>query len=191
MSEPTRQAPFDWAWKAAGEFLNEVTDGDMTAQNTLAAIITRHAEPNERLRKAAGLWFSYDPCDCFQFHNTEAEAKASAEKSLDAYRDEAGDGWNEEVNGVCWGTVSQKVEEISRKEKPPESELEDGRDKDGTDFTHFDSIVEYALQPALSTPPQKEGMPVVERYVIEADGKMHVEHPPFNTKPLSESEVSK
>lgn len=95
-------------------------------------------------------WFSHDPeGHGLEFHETEAEAKAAAEKALDDYRDDAGDGWAESVTGVCWGRLFGQIVETERK---PAEEGEP-----------FDETVDYGLKglghPALST---KEATEVVE-----------------------------
>ena len=93
-------------------------------------------------------WFSYDPCDGFETHATETAARERAEKALQYEKDEAaGDGWNEEVTQICWGKVAQQVEETSRKQRPPDSELDCGVDKDGTSWGEWDEIVDYDLCP--------------------------------------------
>jgi len=58
-------------------------------------------------------FFSYDPEDGFQLHATEDEAKERAQNAIDLYRDDAAEGWAEEVEGVCWGNVRQNVVEIN------------------------------------------------------------------------------
>jgi hypothetical protein len=94
-------------------------------------------------------WFSYDPGDGFETHDTESAARERAEKALDYYKDDApSDGWSEEVTQVCWGKVSQQVQETMRKRRPPAAELdESGCDKDGTPWAEWDEIVDYALCP--------------------------------------------
>ena len=62
-------------------------------------------------------FFSYDPEDGFQLHDLEDEAKERAQKAIDLYRDDAAEGWPEEVEGVCWGNVRQNVVEINHDEE--------------------------------------------------------------------------
>ena len=78
------------------------------------------------------MWFSNDPSgDGIVFHETEAEARASAEKALDAERDCApDDGWSESVEYICWGKVMGHVAETER--RPSE-------------VSKFDDYVDYAL----------------------------------------------
>ncbi|MCC6415089.1 MAG: hypothetical protein IT582_04185 [Opitutaceae bacterium] len=93
-------------------------------------------------------WFSYDPGDGFETHGTEYAARKRAERALDYYKDEAGsEAWHEEVTQVCWGKVMQQVQETSRKQRPPASELDCGVDKDGTVWGEWDSIVDFELCP--------------------------------------------
>jgi hypothetical protein len=107
------------------------------------------AVPSSNLLGHSDTWFSYDPGDGFETHDTEQAARERAEKSLDYYKDDApSDGWNEEVTGICWGKVAQKVAETMRKTRPPKEELDDdGYDKDGTRWGEWDEIVDYALCP--------------------------------------------
>lgn len=54
-------------------------------------------------------FFCYCPDAGFDTFETEKEAKESAETSIDWYRDNAEEGWNEEVNQVCWGEIKQQA----------------------------------------------------------------------------------
>ncbi len=58
-------------------------------------------------------FFSYDPDTGINTHETEAEAKAEAENIIQEYRENADEGWSEEVSGVCWGEIKQKAFEES------------------------------------------------------------------------------
>jgi len=72
------------------------------------------------------MYFSYCPDAGFEIHDTALEAEKSAQDSLDYFRDNACDGWSEEVDGICWGTVSQdtqKVLEMSREDAEKEGIL--------------------------------------------------------------------
>ena len=57
-------------------------------------------------------FFSYDPEAGFQLHSTEDKAKTRAQNAIDLYRDDAAEGWAEEVEGVCWGELRQAAMEI-------------------------------------------------------------------------------
>lgn len=75
-------------------------------------------------------FFSYDPEDGFSFHTSEAEAKKAAEDSLECYRDVCSEGWPEEVESVCWGTV-QEIAGMTNKRVDPSG--------------HFDYLCDYEL----------------------------------------------
>ena len=62
------------------------------------------------------------------------EAKARADKALDMDRDEAAEGWSEEVTQICWGEVRGRVVETERRPVTPEDNLD------------CDEVVDYALQ---------------------------------------------
>lgn len=59
----------------------------------------------------AAKFFSFDPADDLVFHETEDDARSAAQRAIDLYRDEAADGWSEEVERVCWGLVIQQSAE--------------------------------------------------------------------------------
>ena len=55
-------------------------------------------------------YFVYSPDNGFETFDTAAEAEAVAEDLISAYREDAyEDGWDEDVESVCWGEVSQKA----------------------------------------------------------------------------------
>lgn len=71
------------------------------------------------------LYFSYDPLDRMQFHDTEESAKAAFEEALQVHEDLLADGdASDSENEVSWGKVSQKVEahdrELTEEEKAKE-----------------------------------------------------------------------
>ena len=53
-------------------------------------------------------FFCYCPDAGFDTFDTEKEAKDSAETSIDCHRDNADEGWDEEVSQICWGEIKQK-----------------------------------------------------------------------------------
>lgn len=52
-------------------------------------------------------YFSYDQECGFEWHETEEEAIQAAQDYIDDYRSNAGDGWSEAVESVCWGLIKQ------------------------------------------------------------------------------------
>ncbi len=69
-------------------------------------------------------YFSYDDETGFDLHDTADAAKAAAEASIDAYRDEAGEGWPEAVDNICWGQVIEHTEAGPSEPAPAGSELD-------------------------------------------------------------------
>lgn len=58
-------------------------------------------------------YFAYDPDAGFEQFNTEAEAMVFAQAAIDAYREVAGDGWDEDVENVCWGVVHGTTQQVA------------------------------------------------------------------------------
>jgi len=73
----------------------------------------------------------------FETFKTAKEAEADAEAHLDHYRDDAPDGWNDEVTGICWGEVKASVDETERRPFDPATDF--GIDPD------CEAVVDYGL----------------------------------------------
>ena len=83
-------------------------------------------------------FFSHCP-DCgFDTHPTAEKATEAAEGHLDHFREEAGDGWSEDVTGICWGEITQEVVETERRPRTDEDMCS----------PEFDEIVDYGLMDA-------------------------------------------
>jgi hypothetical protein len=64
---------------------------------------------------------TFDPQDGPEWFETADEAKAHAEHLLDMYRDDCGDGWDEEVDTIHWGEYTCLGEVVQTKcESAPE-----------------------------------------------------------------------
>ena len=79
-------------------------------------------------------WFSFDGGDGIEWHATEAEARARAERCFDLDRDNAREGWPEWVEDTCYGRVVGRVVETLRRPVT---------DDDG--LSGCDEYVDYAL----------------------------------------------
>jgi hypothetical protein len=54
-------------------------------------------------------FFTYCP-DCgFDTHETQEAAEKAADRCLDHFRDDAADGWSEDVTQICWGEIKGEV----------------------------------------------------------------------------------
>ena len=86
-------------------------------------------------------FFSYCPDEGFETHNTAEEAKKAADDSIDSFRDNAEDGWSEEVDQVCWGEVKEQSTMGDKRSK-------DDAAKEGIFVNSAcDFVCDYALQP--------------------------------------------
>lgn len=83
-------------------------------------------------------WFGYCPESGFEVFDSEEKARKYAEDSLGWFRGEAGDGWDEQVDQICWGEIKQ---DVKMSLKQPWDESEAGEDREG----EFDYYAEYSL----------------------------------------------
>ncbi len=92
-------------------------------------------------------YFCYDPECGFETFNNEAEAKACAEEYLNAAREEAGDGWAESVDQICYGKIIGSVVQTKYCDAPKtEEERINFEEKYGICFNHdWDSYADYEL----------------------------------------------
>lgn len=108
--------------------------------------------------------------DTTDMYDTEADAKDAAEAAFEFYRNNAGEGYDEELEYVAWGEVRERVVETLRRPWCEEA----GCDLD--DPTHdaskhpFDEHVEYELQAVEPSP-----IPMVLH--CPACGAQHVDAP--------------
>lgn len=67
------------------------------------------------------MYFSYEPNgDGLTLHKTAKQARDAAEGALDAERDEAQEGWAENVSEICWGRIEGRATLISEHKKRPD-----------------------------------------------------------------------
>lgn len=86
-------------------------------------------------------WFSYDPDDGFELHDTRDGAKRRAESLLGVNKARASShGWPDDVADICYGLVQAQVIETKSMEIPDDVKVnEDGIGDDGEDYSavHF------------------------------------------------------
>ena len=91
-------------------------------------------------------FFSYDyDGDGFQGWNTAKEAKADAEKALEAYRDEAGsEGWPEDIETlVLWGEIKEIPIVVNRETRADY----DADDEEWPYSDAFEEVFDMQLKP--------------------------------------------
>lgn len=98
---------------ACFEACNE-NGGDMGAicGIDLPEVIASVPRPEPVFVPSGAKYFAYDQEVGFDLYDTANEAKKAAQESIDEYRSEAAEGWNEAVENVCWGVVLGKTREI-------------------------------------------------------------------------------
>jgi len=83
------------------------------------------------------MWFCIDSCGDVETFDSPEVAKQAAENCLDDERQNASDGWSEDVTHIMWGRVIGTIEETLR--------------RDRTDEDHFvsancDEVVDYEVK---------------------------------------------
>ena len=79
-------------------------------------------------------------------HDTAEAAQNEAQSIIDMYREEAADGWPEEVDSVCWGVILGKAVERPVKDAPFMGGIA------GSDMEPVDYVLEPVAAPALEAP---------------------------------------
>lgn len=71
-------------------------------------------------------YFSYDPEDGFEFHNTEEEARKRCQENFEVCQDVAvDDGWDDGwAEHICWGIVKGRVELVKSEPAPEGSKFD-------------------------------------------------------------------
>lgn len=94
-------------------------------------------------------WFAYDPAgDGMLFFETEEEARAASQKSVDLSLDEF---WSEDVDRICYGRVTHAATQVGRSDRPGLDE--DGYDEDGEYWpADCEFKCNYELHPLTAAP---------------------------------------
>lgn len=92
-------------------------------------------ENAEPVHLNAEMYFAFDPQGSMDTYKTLSEAKDSAQESVDWYRDNIDDCWDDSVEQVCYGVILGKVVQTeSRIPEPDEGEADEIVDYD---LKHF------------------------------------------------------
>ncbi|UGA37884.1 hypothetical protein JOS77_28765 [Chromobacterium haemolyticum] len=105
LTNPPQEA---WQHNRVDEICRAAIAAAEAAQATVKDSLIVQQAPAARLS-----YFAYDPDTGFEQFNTEAEAMAFAQVAIDAYREVAGDGWDEDVENVCWGVVHGTTQQVA------------------------------------------------------------------------------
>ncbi|HFT2751865.1 TPA: hypothetical protein ACHV8U_004939 [Klebsiella quasipneumoniae] len=103
--------------------------------------------------KAGVTYFAYSPEYGFDYFKDKQSAIDTAQAEIDAYREDADDGWSEDVQRVSWGVVIQQAQGF------------DAQGLHTSDSQHIYQTCDYRLVDSVATP-------ATDRIVdgIKADG---------------------
>lgn len=104
-------------------------------------IATALVAENASLKEGIG-FFSYDSSGSYEEHDTAQKAAAYAEDSISDYRDNAPDGWSDEVGSVVWGVILQRATIVNERPVTEEDAVSPG----------IETWCDFALLPKIENP---------------------------------------
>ncbi|MED7790769.1 hypothetical protein TB147_05475 [Klebsiella aerogenes] len=113
--------------------------------------------------KAGVTYFAYSPEYGFDYFKDKQSAIDTAQAEIDAYREDADDGWSEDVQRVSWGVVIQQAQGI------------DAQGKHTSHSQHTYQTCDYRLVDSVSTPATDRILAEAEARGIEK-GIAHLEN---------------
>ena len=134
----------------AVEYVSATCPGEIISNMILNNIDLQAVIASVPRPEMAAKYFAYDQEVGFDLYDTASEAKKAAQESVDEYRSEAAEGWNEAVENVCWGVVLEKTREV---------EIHDGYDG-STGLAGCGRPVDYVLasEPVAAQPAVPDGL---------------------------------
>lgn len=97
--------------------------------------------------KAGVTYFAYSPEYGFDYFKDKQSAIDTAQAEIDAYREDADDGWSEDVQRVSWGVVIQQAQGF------------DAQGLHTSDSQHTYQTCDYWLVDSVETPAPIASMP--------------------------------
>lgn len=82
-------------------------------------------------------YFAYSDDAGYEEFDTAEEAKDRALTEIDLYREDAADGWPEQVDNVCWGIIVQRAKGFDQQDIPTD------------DPNHTYQTCDYRLEPVI------------------------------------------
>ena len=127
------------------------------------AKLTALAAENAGL-KAGITYFAYSPDYGFDYFKDKQSAIDTAQDEIDAYREDAEDGWSEDVQRVSWGVVVQQAQGV------------DAHGLHTSDSQHTYQTCDYRLVDAVETPATDAFLAEVRAQAVEMFAKeMHAD----------------
>nr|WP_313897844.1 hypothetical protein [Klebsiella oxytoca] len=102
--------------------------------------------------KAGLTYFAYSPEYGFDYFKDKQSAIDTAQAEIDAYREDADDGWSEDVQRVSWGVVIQQAQGF------------DAQGLHTSDSQHIYQTCDYRLVDSVETP-------ATDRIIAEAEAR--------------------
>lgn len=90
--------------------------------------------------KSGATFFAYSPEYGFDYFKDQQSAVDTAQEEIDAYREDADDGWSEDVQRVSWGVVIQQAQGF------------DAQNLHTSDSQHTYQTCDYRLVDTVETP---------------------------------------
>ena len=90
--------------------------------------------------KSGGTYFAYSPEYGFDYFKDKQSAVDTAQEEIDAYREDADDGWSDDVQRVSWGVVIQQAQGF------------DAQNLHTSNSQHTYQTCDYKLVDAVETP---------------------------------------
>jgi len=90
--------------------------------------------------KSGGTYFAYSPEYGFDYFKDKQSAVDTAQEEIDAYREDADDGWSDDVQRVFWGVVIQQAQGF------------DAQNLHTSNSQHTYQTCDYKLVDAVETP---------------------------------------
>lgn len=135
-------------------FMRELVGGEYVKysdhQQLLAAVVAENAA-----LKAGATYFAYSPEYGFDYFKDKQSAIDTAQDEIDAYREDAFDGWSEDVRRVSWGIVIQQAQGF------------DAQGLHTSDSQHTYQTCDYRLADSVETPATDAAVREIEAQAVE------------------------
>lgn len=162
MTQTTERQQFAAQNEMSMEFVNwffdEKKDGCGNAWFIMAAAMWEGWKGQAANREAQPVaYFAAAPDYGWDMFKNKEDAIATCQAEIDAYRDCRDDGWDDDVQRVCWGVVMQKAE---------------GFDLQGlhtSNSNHTYQTCDYSLHPVTATAPPAPAVPEEMKRDPDAD----------------------
>lgn len=115
-------------------------NADLAVQLANAESKCRELAAENAALKSGATFFAYSPEYGFDYFKDQQSAVDTAQEEIDAYREDADDGWSEDVQRVSWGVVIQQAQGF------------DAQNLHTSDSQHTYQTCDYRLVDTVETP---------------------------------------